>query len=117
MHIFEQQWAVLVGGVCPTNAGARAPIEVRNLQTNAAEVWHIHCTDGYLLSHNHASVATATDLFLLGGGGICFSFGLHVNSAVVRLSWHALRPCLSVRVRALGSTCWWRCKSHGVSEA
>ena len=43
-----------------------------------------------VMLHNHASVQLSyedrTDIYIVGGGGNCFSFGTHLNESPVTLS-------------------------------
>ena len=77
-HIIGDKLIVVVGvgyGDTPP------PCEVIDLITGHREVFNLPSeVDGELLMcHNHSSFIVNNSLWIIGGGGNCFSFGTHYN--------------------------------------
>merc|ERR1719483_1919503 len=69
---------LVVGGV---GLGDIPPVEVFNLVTGEVVSCElpVNVGDELLMVHNHGSVVVGGHLYLVGGGGNCFSFGTHYN--------------------------------------
>ena len=77
---------VVVGGAGWTG---HSSLQVVDLVTGRARCNTLPAGPPLLLPHNHASALLGSTLFLLAGGGNCFSFGTHYNQPV-RLDLSAL---------------------------
>ena len=77
-HIINDQ-VFRIGGVCLDN---NPPCQVDKFDAGAGHAFYlpVKVGDELLMSHNHASVVVGSELWILGGGGNCFSFGTHYNS-------------------------------------
>jgi len=100
-HVWRHRHIVLAGGVVldPLVPGCEAPLELLSLEPAdnsshalasvrsravQAVLWSRHGSNPFL-THGHASVLFGDELLVLGGGGACFSFGIHVNNSVLRI--------------------------------
>ena len=76
-HVVGDQ-LIVVGGV---GLGDPPPCEVIHLVTGARTWFQLpsEVGGGLLMCHGHGSAMVSNQLWILGGGGNCFSFGTHYN--------------------------------------
>ena len=78
MNTLASQESSVVGGV---GLGDPPPCEVVHLVTGARTWFQLpsEVGGGLLMCHGHGSALVSNQLWILGGGGNCFSFGTHYN--------------------------------------
>ena len=106
-HMINEKTLILIGGLSDqaevSSNSSGQTMGIINLETKKYEERHIsinpQSSNGQPLLYNHTTYVDTKNkqLYILGGGSNCFSFGMHVNHSVIKIP---LYPWYSDNLRA-----------------
>ena len=94
-HMINEKTIILIGGLLDraevSSNSSGQTMGIINLETKQYEERHIsihpQSSNGQPLLFNHTTYVDTKNkqLYILGGGSNCFSFGMHVNYSVIKI--------------------------------